>query len=80
MASSKPFDGAITKFFEQDAPKDIREAIENAKKNKPINPKFPYDDRMDRDDYEETLENLQVELVKMQAWVAENRRTHCRCV
>lgn len=71
MANSKPFDGAITQFFEQDAPADIRDAIKNAKKNKPLAASYPYDKRMDKDDYEETLENLQVELVKMQAWVAE---------
>ena len=71
MSSSKPFDGAITTFFEKDAPDDIREAIKNAKKNKSLSKSFPYDKRMDKDEYEDTLESLQIELVKMQSWVAE---------
>jgi len=29
---------------------------------------FPYDEKMDKDEYEETLEKLQIELVKLQAW------------
>jgi polyphosphate kinase 2 len=30
---------------------------------------YPYDDKMKEDDYEETLEELQIELVKLQAWM-----------
>lgn len=30
---------------------------------------FPYDEKMDRDDYEKQLETLQIELVKLQAWM-----------
>ncbi|PLS20936.1 polyphosphate kinase 2 [Neptunicoccus cionae] len=67
----KPFDGAITKFFEQDAPQSIREAIKDGKKDEILNPDYAYDKRMDKDEYEETLEDLQVELVKMQAWAAD---------
>jgi len=29
---------------------------------------FPYDKKLDEDEYEETLEKLQIELVKLQAW------------
>ena len=29
---------------------------------------FPYDKKLDEDEYEETLERLQIELVKLQAW------------
>lgn len=71
MASSKPFDAAITNFFEKDAPKHVRDAIKNAKKNTPLSASYPYDKRMDKDEYEETLAALQIELVKMQSWVAE---------
>ncbi|MDA9789803.1 polyphosphate kinase 2 [Amylibacter sp.] len=71
MASSKPFDGAISKFFTDDAPAEIREALENAKKNRILDDGYPYEKRMDTDEYEDTLKDLQVELVKMQAWVAE---------
>ncbi|MBV1863148.1 MAG: polyphosphate kinase 2 [Rhodobacteraceae bacterium] len=65
---TKPFDGAISRFFEQDAPLAVREAIKTAKKNKPLDPAYPYHARMERPEYEETLEDLQVELVKMQSW------------
>jgi polyphosphate kinase 2 len=30
---------------------------------------YPYDDKLDEEAYEETLEKLQIELVKMQAWL-----------
>jgi polyphosphate kinase len=32
---------------------------------------FPYTDKMPKDDYAETLEHLQIELVKMQSWLQE---------
>ena len=32
---------------------------------------YPYEDKLDRKEYEETLERLQVELVKVQFWLAE---------
>ena len=64
-----PFDGAITKYFENDAPKSVRKAIETAEKGQILNPSYPYDERMGRKDYEKAIERLQVELVKMQASV-----------
>lgn len=33
---------------------------------------FPYDEKMDRDDYEKQLETLQIELVKLQAWMQKS--------
>ena len=68
---SLPFDGAISKFFDQDAPKSVRKAIETAKKDSVLDPSYPYDSRMDRDDYEDDLEALQIELVKFHAWVRD---------
>ncbi|SIN92707.1 polyphosphate kinase 2 [Vannielia litorea] len=69
--TSLPFDGAITKFFKEEAPQDVREAIEEAD-GKTILENYPYDKRMDKDDYEETLYKLQIELVKMLAWVKDS--------
>ncbi|QFT63245.1 polyphosphate kinase 2 [Roseivivax sp. THAF30] len=66
---STPFDGAISAFHEQDAPDDLRRALDGAKKDDMLDPSYPYDERMDKDAYEEALEALQIELVKMQAWV-----------
>lgn len=68
---SLPFDGAISNFFDQDAPNSVRKAIETAKKDSVLDPSYPYDSRMDRDDYEDDLEALQIELVKFHAWVRD---------
>ncbi|MBS8228139.1 polyphosphate kinase 2 [Vannielia litorea] len=65
-----PFDGAISKFFNEEAPQDLREAVKEAE-GKTILEDYPYDKRMDKDDYEDTLEALQIELVKMLAWIRE---------
>lgn len=66
---TKPFDGAISAFFENDAPKDIRTAIEASDGDPILGDDFPYDDRMKRKDYDAEMEALQIELVKLQAWV-----------
>ncbi|MEO1563636.1 MAG: polyphosphate kinase 2 [Pseudomonadota bacterium] len=66
---TKPFDGAISAFFENDAPKDIRTAIEASDGDPILGDDFPYDDRMKRKDYDAEIEALQIELVKLQAWV-----------
>jgi polyphosphate kinase 2 len=67
----KPFDGAISKFYHEDAPVDIRDAIKSAGKNDILDKSYPYKERKDRDEYEDLLEDLQIELVKMQAWAKE---------
>ncbi|MAC82382.1 MAG: polyphosphate kinase 2 [Rhodobacteraceae bacterium] len=63
-----PFDGAISAFFTNTAPPDIRDAIKNAKSKDVLGHNFPYDKRMDSDSYEAAHDALQIELVKMQAW------------
>ncbi len=68
---SKPFNGAISAFFETEAPADIRQAIMAADKDQIINPTYPYSARMDREDYEDQLAALQIELVKFHAWVRD---------
>ncbi|SDW91656.1 polyphosphate kinase 2 [Litoreibacter albidus] len=64
-----PFDGAISKFYKEEIPDNVRDAIRNAGKNDILAQSYPYDTRMDRDDYEDTMERLQIELMKLQAWV-----------
>jgi polyphosphate kinase 2 len=66
-----PFDGAITRFFEEEAPESVREAITSANKSSMLDPSYPYAERMDKRDYEDHLEALQVELVKFHAWVRD---------
>lgn len=68
---SLPFDGAISAFFENDAPGDVREAIQNGDKKDILSDSYPYSERMDRGDYETALEALQLELVRLQADVKE---------
>jgi polyphosphate kinase len=67
-----PFDGAITRFCEEEAPTDIRRAIAGAKKDHVLDPGYPYERRMDKKDYKDQLEALQVELVKFHAWVRDS--------
>lgn len=66
-----PFDGAISKFFNEDAPADLRVAIQNSGKNHILAANFPYAKRMKRDAYEADMAALQIELVKCQAWVKD---------
>lgn len=66
---SKPFDGAISAYFNEAAPDWVRDQIAGAKKNRVLDPSYPYPKRLDRDAYEDDLAALQIELVKMLAWV-----------
>jgi polyphosphate kinase len=70
----KPFGGAITRYFQEGAPVPVREAIRRAKDEVVLDPGFPYDRRMDKDDYEDQLAALQIELVKFHAWVRDTGR------
>lgn len=64
-----PYDGAISAYFESGAPKDIRKTIEKAGKDDILNPTYPHQERMGRKNYEKEIKALQIELVKLQAWV-----------
>lgn len=63
--------GSIQKYFSKDAPKSVREEIKNAKKGDILNPTYPYPEKMKTKEYEQQIEALQIELVKMQSWVKE---------
>lgn len=65
--SDLPFDGAITRYFEKDAPKAVRKAIEKAGKDDIITPTYPYRAELKRKDYDTAMEGLQRQLVRMQA-------------
>lgn len=66
-----PFDGGISAFYENGAPQHVKTAIAGAKKGRILNSDYPYPKRMDRETYEAELAELQIELVKMQAWAKE---------
>ncbi|MFV2052738.1 polyphosphate kinase 2 [Aliiroseovarius sp. YM-037] len=72
-----PFDGAISAFYKNEAPKEVREAIAEGGKKDILSESYPYDDRMDRNEYEDTLRALQIELVKLQAWVKDSGARLC---
>lgn len=65
---NKPFDGAISDFYQNSVPHDIRELIESSDKNAIANSTFPYANKMHKKEYGALYKELQVELAKMQAW------------
>ena len=69
---AKPFDGAISRFIEHDAPKDISKALAKRKKNAILDPAYPYDSRIDDDDYKRAYDACQLELIKVQRWLRES--------
>jgi polyphosphate kinase 2 len=64
-----PFDGAISAYFRDDAPEAIRNAIKRAEKDEILNRSYPHSERLAGKVYARQLEALQIELVKMQAWL-----------
>lgn len=71
MPQDLPFEGAITKYYQDEAPKSVREAIEKADKDDILDKGYPYREEMSGKDYEKQMEDLQIELVKMQAWAKQ---------
>ena len=67
-----PFDGAISTYFKETAPKDVREAIRRAEKGDIIGNSYPYSDRLNKKAYEKDFEALQIELVRWHHWVRES--------
>ena len=66
-----PFDGAISRYFADTAPAEIRDIIRDAGKKEILNPAFPYEETWNKKEYEAAIAALQVELVRLQAWVRE---------
>ena len=60
-----PYVGAITRFFEKDAPPDIRKAIQKADKDDILSDSYPYPEEMKSKDYDAHMEVLQQQLVRM---------------
>ena len=65
--SDLPFDGAISRYFTEGAPKEVRKAIEKAGKDDILWKDYPYREEMKKKDYEAHMEALQIQLVRMQA-------------
>lgn len=60
-----PFDGAITRYFREGAPKAIRKAIEKADSDTILSKSYPYRTEMKGKDYDAHMEALQRQLVRM---------------
>jgi len=74
-AGKRPFDGAVSRYVDKEAPKDIRKALEGADKDAILDPAYPYRERLGDDAYEQAFDACQRELVKVQAWLrAEGQR------
>ena len=67
-----PFDGAISAFYTSEAREDVRTAIQRADKNDILSESYPYSERLSRKQYDRDFDRLQIELVKLQAWVKES--------
>jgi polyphosphate kinase 2 len=61
---------AVHHFLQEKTPKETKERLEHRKKNRILSRSYPYRKRLDLDEYEDTLEALQIELVKLQSDVA----------
>ncbi len=70
----KPFDGAISLYFERQAPEPVRAAIKAAQKRDVMarDTDYPYDRWMPKKAYEAELARLHVELMKCQRWVSDS--------
>ena len=67
-----PFDGAISAFYENDVPADIRNAIKRADKSDLLSSSYPHSERLARKTYAKKFDRLQIELVKLQSWVRDS--------
>ncbi|KPA22684.1 Polyphosphate kinase 2 (PPK2) [Shimia sp. SK013] len=67
-----PFDGAISAYFENEAPKNVREAILDGSKKDILGGTYPHTERLSGKTYEKEIAQLQIELVKMQHWIKES--------
>jgi polyphosphate kinase 2 len=74
FASSFPMVDLIAEQVRTSIPKELVHRVKAAegKKKKIISSTYPYPKRMKKEDYEAEVELLEIELVKMQAWVKES--------
>jgi polyphosphate kinase 2 len=62
-----PFDGAISRYFNDAAPKEVQKAIEKATKDEILWKDYPYREELKKKAYNAQMEALQVQLVRMAA-------------
>lgn len=69
-----PFDGAISAYFETEAPEHIRQTIRRADKDEIVSTTYPYSEEMRGKTYNKEMDALQIELVKLQHWARATGR------
>ena len=69
MPQNLPFDGAISRFLETEAPEALRRSIAEGGKRDILSADYPYERWMSKGSYEEHLRALQIELVKLKSWI-----------
>jgi polyphosphate kinase 2 len=69
--SDLPYDGAISRFFREEAPEPIREAIRRADKNDILATTYPHPEQLNKKAYQRDKHALQVELAKAQRWAQD---------
>ncbi len=67
-----PFDGAISAFYKNKAPDALHNAVKSAQKSDILSSSYPHPSRKGRKSYEREMAALQIELVKLQAWVRDS--------
>lgn len=72
-----PFDGAISQYFETAAPAAVRDAIRRAEGDDILSDTYPHLERLAKKTYEKHMDALQIELVKLQAWVKSSGARVC---
>ncbi len=63
-----PFDGAISDYFDNHAPEQIRKTLKRAEKDDIVSTHYPYSEQMRGKAYDKDMAALQIELVKLQYW------------
>jgi len=69
MTDALPFDGAISRFLEAEAPEALRHAIAEGGKRDILSADYPYERWMAKGTYEDRMRALQIELVKLKSWI-----------
>lgn len=62
-----PFDGAISRYHDVEAPAWLRAALAGADPEAMLDPRFPYPRELRKRDYEAQMAPLQIQLVRLQA-------------
>ncbi len=72
MTEDADLPAAIEAFYAKKAPKAVRAAVESAGRKPALSASYPYPAQMKDKDYDALYDQLQIELVKMQAWAKQS--------